>query len=69
MNQKKFIPKEKLSKRARKAMNAQRRVLWSADPRTRVIPDKRRKIEEKNALVKANDLDEGVLLWENLHRK
>ena len=42
MKMKKFILKEKLSKKARKALNAQKRVLWETTPISKVIPNKKK---------------------------
>ncbi|MBQ9950144.1 MAG: hypothetical protein IJO93_05440 [Clostridia bacterium] len=36
----KFIPKSKLSKKAKKALNAQSRISWSISPTTRKSKDK-----------------------------
>jgi len=39
---KKFVLKEKLSKKARKLLNAQKRVLWDAPPVSRIVPNKKK---------------------------
>lgn len=39
---KQFIAKEKLNKKARKALNSQRRTLWDVSPVTRKIESKKR---------------------------
>ena len=39
---KKFIPKEKLSKKARKELDRQRRFTWSFSPATRKVESKKR---------------------------
>lgn len=36
------VPKRKLSKRARKALNAKQRALWTYNPATRRIENKKR---------------------------
>ncbi len=38
---KEFVPKEKMSKKARKEMEKGKRVMWSMDPRTRVAESKK----------------------------
>lgn len=53
-----LIPKEKMSKKARKAMNDQRRTDWQGvKPVTRVIPDKRRKLAEEQARKDHSSMD------------
>ncbi len=36
-----FVPKDRMSKKARKEMNREKRVLWTVDPRTRVVESKK----------------------------
>lgn len=50
----KFIPYEKLSKKRKKEVNAEKRNLWGMNPRTKVIPDKRNreKVNDKNKEIK-----------------
>lgn len=44
----KFVPYEKLSKRAKKKLNKKKRKFWaSINPVSRVIPDKRKKLRDK----------------------
>ena len=38
----KFVPKDKLSKKARREQNAQRRETWDFSPVSRVIPNKKK---------------------------
>ncbi len=38
---KEFISKEKLSKKARKELDKQKRTMWTVDPRTRVAESKK----------------------------
>ena len=40
----KFVPKEKLNKKARKALHAQGRVLWNFSPSTRRVENKKRTV-------------------------
>ena len=42
MKIKKFVLKEKLSKKARKLLDAQKRVLWDAPPVSRIVPNKKK---------------------------
>ena len=37
-----FVPREKLGKKARKALDAQRRATWSFSPTTRKVENKKR---------------------------
>ena len=37
-----FVPREKLGKKARKALDAQRRATWSFSPTTRKVESKKR---------------------------
>lgn len=50
----KFIPYEKLSKKMKKEINAEKRNSWGMNPRTKVIPDKRNKkrVNDKNKEIK-----------------
>ena len=41
MSNVKFVPEEKMSKKARKAMNAERRKTWAFSPVTRKIESKK----------------------------
>lgn len=50
----KFIPYEKLSKKMKKKVNAERRNSWRMNPHTKIIPDKRNKkrVNDKNKEIK-----------------
>lgn len=37
----KFIPREKMSRKARRQLDGQRRAVWAISPVTRKIPDKK----------------------------
>lgn len=39
----KFVPYDKLSKKAKRAIDKQKRSVWDISPVTRTVPDKRRK--------------------------
>ena len=41
MEQNEFIPKEKMSKKERKKLDEERRVIWGFNPFSRVIPNKK----------------------------
>ena len=47
-----FIPREKMSRKARKELDAQRRVLWSVPPVTRTVPDKTKYNRKRSARIK-----------------
>lgn len=59
MEQKEFIPKEKMSKKEKKKLDEERRVVWAFSPFTRVIPNKkaydRKKAKEE---MRNADVDE-----------
>ena len=42
-----MVSREKLSKKAQKALNAEKRVRWEFKPVTRVIPNKKKDAESK----------------------
>ena len=44
---KKFVPKEKLSKKAKKALNEEKRTQWAFAPVSRVIPNKKKESLKK----------------------
>lgn len=45
----KFIPKEKLGKKARKALDAQQRTLWAMPPASKAIESKKRYDRKRDA--------------------
>ena len=45
----KMIPKKKLSKKAQKELNRQRRVLWDFSPVTRTVDNKKLYNRKRNA--------------------
>lgn len=49
-----FIPAEKLSKKARRQLNREKRRLWDIDPRTKVVQSKKR-YSRKEKHVGRND--------------
>ena len=42
MNNKKFISQDKMSKKARKELNKQKRVTWEHSPVTKIVESKKR---------------------------
>ena len=55
---KKMIPYSKLSKKAQREANSQRRAQWGdISPVTKVIPDKREKLRRKGAATR--DTEDG----------
>ena len=44
---KKFIAKEKLSQKAKRALNEAKRIRWDVAPVTRLIPNKKKEAEKK----------------------
>lgn len=52
---KKFIAKEKLSKKAQKALNEEKRIRWDVLPVTRLIPNKKKEAEKK---IRSMDTEE-----------
>ena len=51
---KKFIAKEKLSRKAQKALNDEKRIRWEVLPVTRMIPNKKKEAEKK---IRPSDTD------------
>ena len=51
----KFIPKEKMSKKARKALEAQKRSTWGFSPVTRHVESKKVYSRKKNSRVRYED--------------
>lgn len=45
---KNFVEKEKMSKKAKKALNAEQRGTWAFNPTTRVVPKKNRNAYDRN---------------------
>lgn len=44
-----FVPKEKLSKKARKELNRQRRTVWGFSPVTKTVESKKRYNRKKSS--------------------
>lgn len=56
-----FVPKEKLSKKARNELNRQRRRMWDFRPVTKVIQSRKLYNRKKNARDRNDDYGTGVL--------
>jgi hypothetical protein len=41
MNMKQFVPRNKMSKRQRKKLDAEKRTLWQVNPTTKVVQSKK----------------------------
>ena len=54
-----FVPKEKLSKKARKELNRQRRVAWDISPVTRTVDSKKRYSRKRKARDRYDDSGAG----------
>ena len=53
---KKYVSKEKLTKKAQKALNREKRVEWAFKPISRVIPNKKKDAQKK---LRPEDTDSG----------
>lgn len=58
-----FIPRDKLSKKARKELSRQRRVTWNFSPVTKTVESKKVYNRRKNSHVRFEDYGMGVFLW------
>ena len=57
-----FIPKEKLSKKAQKELNRQQRKTWDFSPVTRIVADKKQYNRKKKSHDRYDDYGMGFLL-------
>ncbi|MBQ9010075.1 MAG: hypothetical protein IJ088_12220 [Clostridia bacterium] len=55
-----FIPKEKLSRKAQKELNRQRRVTWDFSPVTKAVDSRKRYNRKRNARDRYDDYGAGV---------
>ena len=55
-----FVPKNKLSKKAQKELNRQRRVTWDFSPVTKIADSKKRYNRKKNSCARPEDYGAGV---------
>ncbi len=58
----KFIPREKLSKKARRLLDAEKRATWSFSPVTRKAENKKRYNRKKSAHVWKDDFGMSAFL-------
>ena len=61
-----FVSKNKLSKKAQKELNRQRRVTWGFSPVTKTIESKKRYNRKKNSHNRYEDSGMGVFLIRSL---
>ena len=52
----KYVSKEKRTKKAQKALNREKRVEWAFKPISRVIPNKKKDVQKK---LRPEDTDSG----------
>ena len=64
-----FIPREKLSKKARQALDAQKRTQWGFAPVARVVPNKKKEAQAKKPRPGRYDAGWGVFLLRNRRGK
>ena len=55
-----FVPKEKMSKKARKEINRRRRVTWEFSPVTKTVGSKKVYNRKKNSCDRPEDYGAGV---------
>ena len=55
-----FIPREKLSKKARKELNRQRRVVWEFSPVTKAVENRKLYNRKKSSHDRQEDYGMGV---------
>ena len=60
MSMARFIPKEKLSKKAQKELNRQRRVTWDFSPVTKTVDSRKLYNRRKNSYDRHEDYGIGV---------
>ena len=58
-----FVPKEKLSKKAQKELNRQRRVTWTFSPVTKTVESRKLYNRKKNSHDRQEDYGMGVFVW------
>ena len=57
-----FVPKGKMSKKAQKELNRQRRVIWEFSPVTKTVESKKRYNRKKNSYDRHEDYGIGVFI-------
>ncbi len=63
MNMVRFVPKDKLGKKARKELNRQRRVTWDFSPVTKTVDSRKRYNRKRNARDRYDDYGAGVFFF------
>ena len=58
-----FVPKDKLSKKAQKELNRQRRTMWDFSPVSRTVGSKKRYNRKRNTRDRYDDYGAGVFHW------
>ena len=58
----KFIPKEKMSKKLRKKLDAQRRTLWTVNPVTKKTESAKLYNRKKRSRIIDDSFDSGIFL-------
>ena len=58
-----FVPREKMSKRAQKELAARQRVLWETSPASKRIESKKLYSRKKRSRVRWNDPDGGSVFF------
>lgn len=58
-----FVPKEKMSKKEKKRLAAENRRMWETDPRSRVVESKKLYNRARNARNREDNSGEGVFAW------
>ena len=58
-----FVPKDKLSKKAQKELNRQRRVTWDFSPVTKTVDSKKLYNRKKNARDRYDDCGASVFFY------
>lgn len=64
-----FIPKEKLSKKARKQLDSQKRTTWAFSPTTRKVESKKQYDRKKHSRAWTNGDEDAFLFRQKLSRK
>ena len=58
-----FVPKEKLSKKAQKELNRQRRTMWDFSPVSRAVDSRKLYNRRKNTRDRYDDYGASVFHW------
>ena len=58
-----FVPKDKLSKKAQKELNRQRRITWDFSPVTKTVDSKKLYNRKRNVRVRYDDYGTSVFIF------